>query len=143
HLAGDGNDDPVRDTLHFRGGLPGAESDHAARQSRTPARNRRYRPARAAADEAARYARIQPLLQLSARTSGDLLMAVIENLGIADPHALARSAARRERLVSTIVPIGTAVALVGLWQLGVRAFGVPTYIAPAPSDVAVTLVEKY
>lgn len=70
-------------------------------------------------------------------------MAVIENLGIADPHALARSAARRERLVSTIVPIGTAVALVGLWQLGVRAFGVPTYIAPAPSDVAVTLVEKY
>jgi len=70
-------------------------------------------------------------------------MAVIENLGIADPHALARSAARRERLVSTIVPIATAVALVGLWQLGVRAFGVPTYIAPAPSDVAVTLVEKF
>ncbi|MFC3631303.1 ABC transporter permease [Paracoccus angustae] len=70
-------------------------------------------------------------------------MAAIDTPSAADPQALARSAARRERLVSSIVPIGTAVALVGLWQLGVRGFGVPAYIAPAPSDVAVTLVEKF
>ena len=70
-------------------------------------------------------------------------MAAIDTPSAADPQALARSAARRERFVSSIVPIGTAVALVGLWQLGVRGFGVPAYIAPAPSDVAVTLVEKF
>ena len=34
------------------------------------------------------------------------------------------------------IPVGTAVALIAIWQLGVRIFEVPTYIAPAPSDVA-------
>lgn len=70
-------------------------------------------------------------------------MAVTETLPIADPQVLERNAARKARLISTIVPIGTAAALIGLWQLGVKAFGVPAYIAPAPSDVAVTFVEKF
>lgn len=49
----------------------------------------------------------------------------------------------RERLVNTIVPVGTALALLLIWQLGVRLFEVPTYIAPAPSDIlAVFLNER-
>ncbi|WP_205944974.1 ABC transporter permease [Pelagibius litoralis] len=41
----------------------------------------------------------------------------------------------RLRLANIAVPLGTAVTLLVVWQLGVRLFGVPTYIAPAPSDV--------
>ncbi len=41
----------------------------------------------------------------------------------------------RERLVNMAIPIGTAISLLLLWQAGVRLFGVPTYIAPAPTDV--------
>jgi len=42
-----------------------------------------------------------------------------------------------------ILPICTVLALLLLWELGVRIFNVPTYIAPAPSDVGQTMVEKF
>jgi NitT/TauT family transport system permease protein len=54
-----------------------------------------------------------------------------------------RAAARRRRIVSVAVPVGTAIALVAIWQLGVRLFEVPTYIAPAPSDVAGAFYSKF
>ena len=45
------------------------------------------------------------------------------------------SAQTRNRLVGIAIPVGTAVGLLIIWQLGVRLFGVPTYIAPAPTDI--------
>ncbi|MDA8747115.1 ABC transporter permease [Litoreibacter sp.] len=39
------------------------------------------------------------------------------------------------RLINTAIPVGTALTLLLTWQLGVRLFEVPTYIAPAPTDV--------
>lgn len=53
------------------------------------------------------------------------------------------SAARRERLLNFAIPVGTAMMLVLIWQFGVRFFEVPTYIAPAPSDVALTFVDQF
>jgi NitT/TauT family transport system permease protein len=41
-----------------------------------------------------------------------------------------------KRLYNLSIPLGTAIALLLIWQLGVRIFNVPIYIAPAPSDVA-------
>ena len=41
------------------------------------------------------------------------------------------------------VPVCAVVALLLLWEAGVWLFKVPTYIAPAPSDVGHTLVEKF
>jgi NitT/TauT family transport system permease protein len=54
-----------------------------------------------------------------------------------------RAAARRRKLNAVAVPLGTALTLVVLWQAGVRIFAVPEYIAPAPSDVARTLVAEF
>ncbi len=50
---------------------------------------------------------------------------------------------RRKKLFFAALPIGTAIALIVIWQLGVRIFEIPTYIAPAPSDVAYTFVDKF
>ncbi|WP_255561811.1 ABC transporter permease [Pseudohoeflea coraliihabitans] len=51
--------------------------------------------------------------------------------------------ARRTRSVAIAIPVMTAAALIALWQIGVKLFDVPTYIAPAPSDIAYTLVDKF
>ena len=48
-----------------------------------------------------------------------------------------------QRLTYASVPIGTAIALLLIWQIGVRVFGVPTYIAPAPTDVGVVLRDEF
>ncbi|WP_281982639.1 ABC transporter permease [Thalassorhabdomicrobium marinisediminis] len=55
----------------------------------------------------------------------------------------ARRVERRKKMYAAALPIGTAIALIVIWQLGVRLFDVPTYIAPAPSDVAYTFVDKF
>lgn len=60
-----------------------------------------------------------------------------------DDDAAELAAARRSRLIAVATPVGTAAALVILWELGVRAFGVPEYIAPTPSAVASTLVSEF
>ena len=74
-------------------------------------------------------------------------MALAENIELAGPEAdheaELRAEARRKRLIAAAVPIGTAIALILIWQAGVRLFEVPTYIAPAPSDIAVTFVDKF
>ncbi|MEP3277699.1 MAG: ABC transporter permease [Stappiaceae bacterium] len=51
--------------------------------------------------------------------------------------------ARQQQFGNIATPIGTAIALILIWQFGVKIFGVPTYIAPAPSDVAATLVAEF
>lgn len=48
-----------------------------------------------------------------------------------------------ERISNIAVPVGTAIALILIWQFGVRIFGVPTYIAPAPTDVMEVFVEEF
>ncbi|AQZ53492.1 MAG: ABC transporter permease [Martelella sp.] len=52
-------------------------------------------------------------------------------------------AARLSRLISVAIPVGTAIFLLLIWQAGVRLFGVPSYIAPAPSDVALVFVKDF
>jgi len=54
-----------------------------------------------------------------------------------------RKADRKRRIEAIVIPLITLIGLLTLWQVGVRIFGVPGYIAPAPSDVAVTFVEKF
>lgn len=71
-------------------------------------------------------------------------------MGVADTTARVQNAstdkqdsrAKQIPLGNIATPIGTAIALILIWQFGVRLFGVPQYIAPAPSDVAVTFVEE-
>lgn len=48
-----------------------------------------------------------------------------------------------QRASSAAIPIGTAVSLLLIWQLGVRLFEVPTYIAPAPTDVLAVFVNEF
>ena len=47
------------------------------------------------------------------------------------------------RLLGHAIPVGTAIGIFLIWEAGVRMFQVPTYIAPAPSDVGRTLVEQW
>ena len=72
-------------------------------------------------------------------------MAIVDNALNTFEHDVAAeiAAARRARLVAVAIPVATAVALVAIWEIGVRAFGVPDYIAPAPSAVASTLVSEF
>lgn len=72
-------------------------------------------------------------------------MAVIENTLNApeESEAAELAAARRDRFAAIATPVATAAALVAIWEIGVRAFGVPDYIAPAPSAVASTLVNEF
>ena len=54
-----------------------------------------------------------------------------------------KKAAIRAKIFAWIIPLSTAVALLVIWQAGVRFFGVPIYIAPAPSDVGNALVGSF
>lgn len=62
---------------------------------------------------------------------------------LAAPAAVERRNARKARWVAAAIPVGTALALIVVWQLGVKLFGVPTYIAPAPTDVLAAYGSKY
>lgn len=53
--------------------------------------------------------------------------------------AAARASAWRRRLL----PIGAAILLLALWQIGVMFFHIRPFIAPAPSAVAATLYDKF
>ena len=64
-------------------------------------------------------------------------MATAEHLTLND-GALRRRRIWRERMPA----VGSAVGLLLLWQLVVMVFGVPTYIAPSPVQVAAVFVER-
>ncbi len=79
-------------------------------------------------------------------------MTIVEKTDLAenaqqDPEELAlieqRKFERKRRIESVLIPAGTLIALLAIWQIGVRLFEVPLYIAPAPSDVAEALVNKF
>lgn len=53
------------------------------------------------------------------------------------------AALRRERFMKAALPIGTGLGLLLAWELGVRLFKVPPFIAPAPSDVAMVFVNQW
>ena len=55
----------------------------------------------------------------------------------------AMSEVSRERLANILVPLGTAITLLLIWQFGVRFFEVPNYIAPAPTDVIAVFREDF
>ena len=47
----------------------------------------------------------------------------------------------RDRIATIFYPIATMVGVIVFWEVGVRAFGVPTFLAPPPSLVVGTIVE--
>jgi len=49
----------------------------------------------------------------------------------------------QERLTNMVVPVGTAMALLLIWQVGVRLFEVPIYIAPAPTDIFAVFRDEF
>jgi len=52
-------------------------------------------------------------------------------------------AARRRAFVENWgLPIGTLVVAIGLWQLATRAFDVPIWLVPAPSDIVAAVAER-
>jgi NitT/TauT family transport system permease protein len=65
------------------------------------------------------------------------------NAAVADNEVADRPPRNYGNLSNFAVPLATAIILIVIWQLGVRLFDVPTYIAPAPSDVAVTFVSEF
>ncbi len=71
-------------------------------------------------------------------------MAVISNVEIDQAIQLERKRAERKRKIEAIgIPLATLILLIILWEVGVWLFKVPSYIAPAPSDVANTMVAKF
>ena len=62
-----------------------------------------------------------------------------DNAAQAQFAAAARLAAWRRRLL----PLGAAILLIALWQFAVVVFHIPSFLAPAPSAVAVTLYDKF
>jgi len=71
-------------------------------------------------------------------------MSVASELDIAETiQREEQKAERRRKFEAVAVPMGTLILLLLIWQFGVRIFEVPTYIAPAPSDVAFTFVDKF
>ncbi|QFT34193.1 Putative aliphatic sulfonates transport permease protein SsuC [Labrenzia sp. THAF82] len=61
----------------------------------------------------------------------------------ADEERAERLNEMRKRAGNVAIPLGTAVSLLLIWQLGVRLFEVPTYIAPAPTDVLAVFVNEF
>jgi NitT/TauT family transport system permease protein len=53
------------------------------------------------------------------------------------------AAARRSAWRRRLLPLGAAVLLLVIWELGVAVFHVRPFIAPAPTAVAVTLYDKF
>ena len=53
------------------------------------------------------------------------------------------SAQSLAKIKKIAIPVGTAITLLLIWQIGVRLFSVPTYIAPAPTDVMDVFIEDY
>ncbi len=70
-------------------------------------------------------------------------MTAIEQPGKASATTAPAHRVPSERLVNIAIPVGTAIALLLIWQFGVRLFEVPAYIAPAPSDVAATFYNEF
>ncbi len=73
----------------------------------------------------------------------DMNAAIAENVDQNSEVEKENASVRRDKIVEAIVPLGTAIGLVLIWQFGVRIFGVPEYIAPAPSDVAAEFVKEF
>lgn len=62
-------------------------------------------------------------------------MAVTEDMTDAAEAEPAERSPLARSLSQASIPLGTALILLLIWQIGVRFFEVPTYIAPAPTDV--------
>lgn len=62
-------------------------------------------------------------------------MSVSETLSNTAARKVGLSPQTVARLTNAAIPLGTAIALLLIWQFGVRLFEVPTYIAPAPTDI--------
>lgn len=71
-------------------------------------------------------------------------MASVENAGLNTvANTTQKKSQRFKQYEAVVVPAATLIVLLLIWQLGVRLFDVPGYIAPAPSDVGYTLVDKF
>jgi NitT/TauT family transport system permease protein len=62
------------------------------------------------------------------------------------PEALRRlesmaAAARRRRRLQTALPWLVIIGMFVIWEVGVRAFNVPQFVLPAPTDIAASMVK--
>src|SRR4029077_6276298 len=48
--------------------------------------------------------------------------------------------AARARVSAVLSPLGGVIAVLALWEAGTRVFGVPAFLLPPPSAVAVAIV---
>ncbi|MFD1881614.1 ABC transporter permease [Paracoccus pacificus] len=62
---------------------------------------------------------------------------------VQDTVTPARRPAFSPRLQKAVIPIATVVAIVVIWELAVRIFAIPPYIAPAPSAVVAEIGAKW
>jgi NitT/TauT family transport system permease protein len=63
----------------------------------------------------------------------------IEDVEASVQRHRARRAARA-RVSAVLSPLGVVIVLLALWEAGTRAFGVPAFLLPPPSAVAVAIV---
>ena len=70
-------------------------------------------------------------------------MSISQALSQAGEKGKGMSEATRQRIVTIAIPFCAAVVLLLVWQVGVRLFEVPTYIAPAPTDVLAVFRDEY
>src|SRR5690606_11080833 len=151
-LGGDGHDHPLRHPFALRGGLPRRGGAAARRPSGPGAGARAGRPAEPAAHPDARNIRLHRARRPSAACAGDLLVSpqAVHALPIAsaftdDAEAQARfdSIQRYLKWRKRLLPLIAVACLLLLWDGAVRAFGIRSYIAPAPSAVATVLYAKF
>jgi len=48
-----------------------------------------------------------------------------------------------DRIAAVLYPVATIVGVIVLWEVGVRAFDVPSFLAPPPSQVVATIIEHW
>ncbi len=68
------------------------------------------------------------------------LTSTTETLAPAPVNVEAIARARRERVLSRVMPAATMIAAIGLWEWVVRAYDIPHYLIPSPSRIASTLM---
>ncbi len=70
-------------------------------------------------------------------------MTVVEAEHTEAEEAEAEEKSSTGNLNNILIPVGTAIALLIIWQVGVRVFQVPDYIAPAPTDVMAVFAGEF
>jgi NitT/TauT family transport system permease protein len=79
------------------------------------------------------------------QTEANIRVAHDEQLSIEEVEARENERRSRhrsyDRISTVIYPTVTMVAAIALWEIGVRAFGIPAFLLPSPSQIVASMVE--